>query len=251
MKLFNYTGKTLGLTQEGRILYEFSVAMKTSSDKIERMLSTKEENTSLTFGTTLTIGEYTMGNLLKNLLFNYPLIDISMVVKNTENLLANLQDGKIDFAILEGHFDKSKYGFFPFKEEKFIGVCSPFHSFAEKKIDFAQILKENIILRESGSGTRNIFEQILYELNFTLNSLKHFIEIGNMRIIKELIKGNFGIGFLYRESVKEELEKGLLKEIDINEFNIKREFNFVFLKGSLHEKEYKKWFDYFISSLEK
>ncbi|OLS02101.1 putative DNA-binding transcriptional regulator [Tissierella creatinophila DSM 6911] len=101
VKLFNYSEKTLALTREGRILYEFYVAMKTSSDKIKTMLAIKGENTSLKFSTTLIIGEYTMSRLLKTLLSDYPLIDISMVVKNTENLLLYLQDGKIDFAILE------------------------------------------------------------------------------------------------------------------------------------------------------
>lgn len=223
--------------------------MKTSSDKVQTMLAIKTENTSLKFGTTLTIGEYTMSSLLKDLLTTYPLIDISMEVSNTENLLLKLQDGNIDFAILEGHFDKSKYGFFPFKEEQFIGVCSPIHDFSSRRINFNEILKENIILRELGSGTRNIFEQILYEMNFTPQSLDHFIEIGNMKIIKELVGENFGISFLYRESVKDEIKKGILKEIDIDEFDIKREFNFVFLKGSLHEEEYKRWFQYFISNL--
>lgn len=232
-------------------MYEFSIAMNTSSDKVKDMLSTKDESLSLKFGTTLTIGEYTMSALLKSLIYDYPLIDINMIVNNTENLLLKLKDGDIDFAILEGHFDKSKYGYFSFKEESFIGVCSPLHPFSKGKIEFNKILKENIILREKGSGTRNIFEHILYELNFTLDSLKHFIEIGNMKIIKELIEENLGISFLYKESVSKELELGLLKEIDIESFNIKREFNFVFLKGSLHEKEYKKWFDYFRVNLEK
>lgn len=249
VKLFNFSSKTLTLTREGKILYEFSLAMKTSSDKVRNMISIKEEATSLKFGTTLTIGEYTMSSLLKDLLHRYPLIDISMQVNNTESLLLKLQKGTIDFAVLEGHFDKSKYGFSPFKKESFIGVCSPEHRFANRTITFDEILVENLILRENGSGTRNIFEQILYEMNFTLKSLDHFIEIGNMKIIKELVRANFGISFLYKESVKKELKNGILKEINIESFNIDREFNFVFLKGSLHEKEYQKWFHFFKSSL--
>lgn len=250
-KLFTYKNKKLSLTEEGFILYEFTIAMKASSDKVkDKLLRIEKNNLFLKFGTTLTIGEYTMNPILKKLLSDYPDIGLSMIVENTENLLAGLADGKIDFAILEGHFDKSKYSYMKFKEKTFIGICSPEHSFSKGKIDFDRILKENIILREDGSGTRNIFEKVLYELNFTLESLKHFIEIGNMRMIKDLVRENLGISFLYKESVKEELEKGLLKEININAFDIKREFNFVFLKGSLHEEEYIKCFNYFLANID-
>lgn len=250
-KLFTYKNKKLSLTEEGFILYEFTIAMKASSDKVkDKLLRIEKNNLFLKFGTTLTIGEYTMNPILKKLLSDYPDIGLSMIVENTENLLARLADGKIDFAILEAHFDKSKYSYMKFKEKTFIGICSPEHSFSKGKIDFDRILKENIILREDGSGTRNIFEKVLYELNFTLESLKHFIEIGNMRMIKDLVRENLGISFLYKESVKEELEKGLLKEININAFDIKREFNFVFLKGSLHEEEYIKCFNYFLANID-
>lgn len=251
VKLFNYSNKTLSLTKAGSILYEFAIAVKTSSNKIKNILSMSEkEDIYLKFGATLTVGEYTMNDLLKRLLYDYPLMHVNMTVANTENLLLKLQDGEIDFAVLEGHFDKSKYGSIKFKDEQFICICSPLHHFSNKTIEFNQILDENIILREHGSGTRNIFEQILYEQNFTLDSLKHFIEIGNMKVIKDLVRENFGISFLYRESVKEELKKGTLKEIIISKFDIKREFNFVFLKESLHKKEYNKWFNYFISNLD-
>lgn len=251
VELFQYKNKNLSLTKEGQILYDFATAMKTSSDKVKnKLLKSSEGNISLRFGATLTIGEYTMAPLVKKLLKNYPGINLNMKVSNTQNLLFSLQEGNIDFAILEGHFDKSKYGYIKFKEEDFIGICSPSHPFAHKKIDFNDILLENLILRENGSGTRDIFEKVLHEFNFTLESLKNFIEIGNMKIIKSLVSDNFGISFLYKESVKDEIKEGKIKEIHIQNFNIKREFNFVYLKESLHAEEYKSWFDFFLSQLE-
>ena len=246
-KLFHYSNKTLSLTSKGILLYEYAIAMKTSSDKImDSFQNEGADKISLRFGTTLTIGEYSMRPLLKKTLHDYPYINLSMDVSNTKSLLSQLRDGKIDFAILEGHFDKSKYAWTPFKFVDFIGVCSPTHKFANKKITFQEILKETVILREKGSGTRNIFEQILYEQNLSLESLDHYIEIGNMEIIKSLVEENFGISFLYKESVKKELANKTLRKLNIANFNIKREFNFVYLKGSLHGQEYSDWFNYFI-----
>lgn len=247
-KLFHYNNKVLSLTDNGQTLFEYAIAMKTSADKIKfNMTNSESNNPSLRFGTTLTIGEYTMRRILKETLQDYPTINLSMIVSNTKILLNQLNDGLIDFAILEGHFDKSKIASYPFKNVDFIGVCSKKHEFSDKQISFEDLLHENIILREDGSGTRNIFEKILYEKNYTLDSLEHFIEIGNMKVIKELVRDNFGISFLYKESVEKELKAETLKTLNIDGFDITREFNFVYLKGSLHEKEYIDWFKYFIN----
>lgn len=246
-RLFVYSNKVLSLTDNGLTLYEYAIAMKTSADKIKGSLQYTEDNhASLCFGTTLTIGEYTMRPILKKTLKDYPQLDLSMNVSNTETLLKQLRDGFIDFAILEGHFDKSKYTSTPFKFVDFIAVSSVNHQFSNEEISFQDILQEPLILREKGSGTRNIFEQILYELNLSLESLNHYIEIGNMKVIKDLVKDDFGLSFLYKESVQKELEDKTLQKINIKNFDIKREFNFVYLKGSLHGEEYNDWFKYFI-----
>lgn len=248
VKLFNYSGKTLSLTESGKILYDFLLAMDASSKRIKEKLSNPtNKNHPIIFGTTLTIGEYTMSYLLPKLLLDYPELNITMEVGNTENLLKKLANGEIDFTILEGHFDKSKYEAHFFSMEPFIGVCSPLHKFANKSIHFEDIFQERLILREKGSGTRNIFEQILYEHNFTMNSCKKVIEIGNMGVIKNLVSKNLGITFLYREAVKKEIKEGDLVEINLSDFKVNREFNFVFLKNNLHHEEYKRWFKYFVS----
>lgn len=251
-KLFIYENKKLTPTHEGELLYQYAIAMKTSADKVKVRLQEKDsQDLALSSGTTLTIGEYTMRSILKNTLIDYPQLKLSMNVSNTKNLLQQLHDGKIDFAILEGHFDKAQYGFFPFKNVDFIGVCAPNHPFAKIPITFQDVLNENIILRERGSGTRNIFLQILYEQNFTLESLQHYFEIGNMKVIKDLVQENFGISFLYKESVEKELKSGKLKQLRIKGFDVQREFNFVYLKGSLHKDEYIEWFQYFIKQTNK
>lgn len=243
--LFNYRGKTLSLTKAGKTLYDFVLAIQSSSDRVKLMISRPEDlNHTITFGTTLTIGEYIMPNLLIDLVWDFPSINITLFVGNTKSLLERLRDGKIDFAILEGHFNKSDYNSFLFSLENFIGVCSVNHPFANSKVSFRDIFNERLILREKGSGTREIFEQILYEHNTTMKSFKKIMEIGNISVIKEMVSKNLGITFLYEEAVTKELASGILKKINIKDFDVYREFNFVFLKDSLHYKEYEKWFHY-------
>lgn len=245
-KLFNYSGKTLVLTEHGKILYSFALGVQTSSNKVKSIISSPGHSFQpITFGTTLTIGEYTMPKLLSYLISDFPLVKISMAVNNTEVLLGKLHDGKIDFAILEGHFDKSQYDSILFSLESFIGICSPNNPLAKSQVRFNDIFNERVIIREKGSGTREIFEQILYEYNTTMKNFDQIMEFGNINLIKELVSEDLGITFLYKEAVKKELADGSLKEINIQDFDVKREFNFVFLKNDLHSKEYKDWFYFF------
>lgn len=245
IKLFTYKKRSLTLTEEGEMLKSFAMTMQAGSNKIKLMLSDVNKIHPLTFGATLTIAEYTMPPILAKTLLDYPTIDLTMEVDNTQVLLEKLIDGKIDFALLEGHFDKSKYESKIFSIERFIPVCSPKNPLAYNVVNFTDFFNERLILREKGSGTREVFEQTLYEHNLTISNFRSVSKMGNMSVIKNLVKQNLGITFLYEEAVLEELANGELYEIQIPDFKVNREFNFVFLKNSVHEEEYLRWFRYF------
>ena len=244
VKLFNYEKKNLSLTRKGKLLYDYAVTMSADNKKMKDILAEKDmESISVSFGTTLTVGEYVMPDILKKLLKKYPGTRITMSVENTTVLLEKLKKGEINFVILEGFFEKTKYDYMTFSEEEFIAVCSPDSELKDRQIAFKELLEERIILRENGSGTRDIFEQILYRHNLGIESFKRKCETGNINVIKELVKSNFGITFLYKAAVKKELEENQLKKLNIAGFSEKYEFNFVFLKDSIYKKEYLKWYN--------
>lgn len=246
VKLFEYKGKNLALTDRGKVLYDFVLGVESSSQRMKLIMSQpKETITPLYFGTTLTIGEYIMPKLIAKLISDFPTMEITMEVDNTETLLKKLHNGHIDFALIEGQFDKFQYNSFLLSLESFIGVCSPKSFLNKVKVSFNEIFEERLILREKGSGSREIFEQILFEHNTTMSNFKKVLEIGNINVIKELVEKNLGVTFLYKEAVENELKEGNLIKINISDFDVIREFNFVFLKNSLHTEEYMRWYDYF------
>ncbi len=245
-KLFCYKGKTLILTERGKKLYDFALTVDADSKYLRNILMCDNiVSKQLNFGATLSIGEFACPNILARILWKYPNIRINMPVENTEKLLQKLRDGTISFAIVEGFFDKSEYGYELFSNENFIAVCGNGHHLAHKSLTLDDILSERIILRENGSGTRDVLEQVLYEHNLSINSFKGISEVGNINTIKHLVSNNLGITFLYRAAALNELENGRLRELKIQKLVINREFNFVYLKNSQHISEYAVWFDYF------
>lgn len=69
---------------------------------------------------------------------------IDLLVDNTETLLAMLERGELDFAIIEGVFDKEKYSHRLYKKESFLGICSRRHSFAGRTVSLEEVLQESL-----------------------------------------------------------------------------------------------------------
>lgn len=245
-KLFCYRGKTLTLTQRGETLLRHLIAMRADSLRLrETLQSGQGAGRRLNFGATLSIGEFICPHILGALLEEAPDLRVHMPVENTERLLEKLENGEIDFALIEGFFDKAQYDYTLFSNEPFIAVCSGEHPLGGRRASMEQLMKERIIIREKGSGTRNVFEQLLREHNFSIGSFSMVSEIGNMNAIKRLVERNLGVTFLYRAAAKEELATGKLREIDVENISVEREFNFVALKDSRFLDENRRWYQVF------
>ena len=183
VSLFYHEGKQLRLTSKGEALFRFVLNVKAESLKMEAILKASDERKRrITFGATLSIGEYMMPEILAEYLKQHGDIHISMLVENTDTLMHKLQHGMIDFAFIEGSFHKGDYHYRLFSRERFIPVCSPNFPISKNKLSLSQLCNFPLIVREKGSGTRNILENALLEYNLTLKDFKVIQEIGNFAV---------------------------------------------------------------------
>lgn len=239
-QLIDTSNRKIKLTQEGKLLKGFTTTVYADAQHFKENLQAlkTEEILPFNFGATLTIGEYVMPDILSKLLKKFPEMTFHMTVANTQVLQEQLNNGELDFIIVEGLFDKAKYDTTRFSIENFIPVCAADSHLANREVTFEELLQERLILREVGSGTRDIFEHILKEHNYLLDRFEKIIEIGNKTAIKQMVANDLGITFLFEEAVKKELAAGELVEINLSSFSGKREFNFVTLKNSFFQEHY-------------
>lgn len=243
VKLFRFQGKRPVLTEAGRLLWGAATTLK--HDEIylrEKLLDTTKRGKLLALGATKTVGAYLLPQALASYLSHNPEADVHITMDNTKVLLDELDQGKIDCALVEGSFDKDQYDFLLYSVEPFVAVSKFGYPFNHKIKNIEDLLDERLIVREAGSGTRNILESYLKRHNLVVSDFSHVTEINNVTAIKELVKQGAGITFLYGFAVQEELAQDTLQQIPLAHFSLSHNITFLWRRGSIFRAYYEQLF---------
>lgn len=196
-RFFYYDGKKLHRTEESYPLETYAYSLRHNYEKLKSRLQQKEEGGNfLRIGLTKTIGDFVLIEDLNRFLSSKE-NNVELTIDNTENLLELLRENQKDFLILEGNFDRTRYDSYLFSQEYFTGICSSAHPFAQREIPLESLFQETIILREEGSGSRNIFVEHLALLNESIHRFSRTVSISSIHSIKKLVEKNLGITFAY------------------------------------------------------
>lgn len=239
VKLFHNAHKQLALTTAGQILQKHIQTMASDERRLKDMITKSQQVPDhIHFGATRTISEYILPDKLSNLLSMHPNTSITMIVENTSTLIQMLKQGTIDFAFIEGYYTKDDFYHELLSKESFVAVKAPSLALSKEIQSLTDLKSQTLIVREKGSGTREILERALHEQNMLPQEFKNTIEIGNIHAIKQLVKQGHGITFLYEAAVKEELENQTLEIIKLNDVHNSHDFTYITLQNSLFTQLY-------------
>ena len=201
-KLFYYDGHILHKTEKCLLLERYAISQQYQFEELQLAIADKDR-LALRIGATKTIGDYVLIDAIKDYL-SCPNHELSLVVDNTKHLLQMLDENQLDFAVIEGTFSKTKYDSYLLRMEPFVGICAKNSPLCGRDIPIEELLKETIIVREEGSGTRRIFEERLTASGYELNDFLRKVSISSFVSIKALVASGIGISFLYDSVVSKE-----------------------------------------------
>lgn len=198
-KLFHYDGHTLHKTEKCLLLERYAISRRHQFEELQLAIVDKKRS-RLRIGATKTIGDYVLMDAIREYLSD-PGHELSLVVDNTRHLLQMLDENRLDFAVIEGRFSKTKYDSYLLRMEPFVGICEKNSPLCGRHIPVEELLRETIIVREEGSGTRRIFEERLNGAGYELRDFSREISISSFVSIRALVEAGVGISFLYRSVV--------------------------------------------------
>lgn len=237
-KLFEYNKKQLILTPAGIEFKNAMLSIKHDTSHLMQRINEADGKPLLKFGATLTAGEFFLSEKLAEYVHKNPHIYLDFRIENTSRLLSHIDEGLIDFAIIEGFFNKSEYEYITIKNEDYVAVCASAYD-CGNVTSLSDLFPHHTFTREIGSGTRVVLEYYLYKHGYSIKDFSHLSVISSIHIIKELLMAGCGISFLYKSAVEKEIENGTIKVIDIPNVTLSHEFNFIWRKDSIFKEYYK------------
>lgn len=237
VKLFHYQGRTLYRTPEAEQFKRHLDSML-AEEQAMREEFTQKTGVSLRVGATKTIGEFVLPPIISRFL-ELPNHSLDFTIDNTMVLLQMLENQQLDFALVEGVFDKTRYDYQLYKKEKFTGICTKDHRFAGKTVLLDEIFKETLLVREKGSGTRHLLEQAIHDHGFSLSSFSRTISLSNFSVLMDLLIQTNAISFAYQPIA---LQRSNLTTFSVQGMAIEGEFNFVYCNQRIGEEKVRQLF---------
>ena len=220
LKLIQQVGKKMQLTEAGELLYQYAEKIfDLVSDANEKMKDFKKlMRGTLQIGTTKNYARYIMPSLLSEFQGRFPRIKVILDEGNSEDMAKSVLEKKNELAFISQlNLDRKIKSIF-FGTVEFVLVVSPRHRFSQRRsVSLRELNGEPVILREKGSGSRAAILRKFQEYGIWPSVI---IEASSLDFIVGYVKQNKGVSFMFEPDIKEELEKGTLKVITIEEGNI-------------------------------
>lgn len=232
VSLFHFEGKKMSLTRAGATLYRYARTVRNDEQRLLQKLKEPVPGI-LRLGSTPTPGEFMLPKILSSYLREYPHSRVHMEIHNTETLLEQLDHNKIDLAVVEGNFPKKEYAHLLFTVQNYVPICAADQEVSGRSVE--DLLPFTLILREPGSGNREILEYSLKRHNILLTDFAGIIETNDPKVQKALVQQGLGIAFLFEAAVK--TEKGL-RILPVDGFPLQHEMNLIWRKDSVYDEEY-------------
>ncbi|CAH0991437.1 HTH-type transcriptional activator CmpR [Sinobacterium norvegicum] len=242
--LFNRHGKKLQLNDYGRWLHPKVHQLLQQAEEIELSAHSGALHGQLIVGASSTIGNFLLAALIADFVQQHPEVDIRLKVANSEQIVDDMVNLRIDLGLIEGICHSHQLTATPWRDDHLVTFCSPQHPLAQQtSISLQQLEEQQWVLREIGSGTREIFTMATQQ---KLHHLKVKLELGNSQAIKQAVKTGLGLGCLSTLAIASEVEHGELVALSTPDLLISREL-FLLTGNSQHQSELSLSFQHFIA----
>jgi DNA-binding transcriptional LysR family regulator len=237
-RLFDRSGKKVLLTSEGEVLFAYVGRLFDIHEEIETLFGDLRtlERGKVAVGATAVIGTYFMPTAISHYHQQYPGIEIDLRMGNSEQVLEMLLEREVDIGIAGMIKKHATLGGVFLHREKLIFVCSPQSPLAARQsVTFGELDRIPFIWREKGTQTLAIVKR-WFQKNATDNFPHQALSLANMEAAKRIVEEGYGVTIIPTTASQREIEAGLLKFLDVEEFDLTVDYGLFYPKGKIFRR---------------
>ncbi len=228
--VFDRSGGKIRPTPEGKLVIQYAERVVSLYENLQRALEDKRKSIDrLCVGITHTSESNIVTEVLAQYAEQFENMKITIQTDTINNLYEMLKTYKIDIAIVEGAVADPSINSVMLDTDSLVLCVSNEHPLAKRSlVTIDELKKEKMILRLPSSGTRNLFAAHLESRNMSLEDFNVTLEVDNIATIKDLVLRNYGVSILARSACMDELKKGKITVLPIENLSMIREVNILY-----------------------
>lgn len=236
VSLFIRNKSGLKLTAQGEIAVKYAKRLTALHDKMKWELKNCGKNLSiLRVGITHTSESNQTAATLAKYSDSHIGMRVILFTDTVPNLYSMLENQEIDLAIIDGASTDSRFASLLLDRDNLICAMAVDNPMADKKaISISELKQQRLILRTPSSATRTLFEASLESIGESVWDFNIMLEVDNIATIKDLIRKDLGVSILPRSVCVDELRKGKLAALPIENLTMLRETRIVFAPDFSH-----------------
>ncbi len=231
LALFDRAGRTPRLTEAGETLFArarelFGVA-RIAEEELGALRGL--ERGILRVGASTTVATYFLPQLLARFHEQHPGITLRVLSANTRAVARRLLEGRLDIALVEGPVSHERISVATWREDELVVIAPAAHPLVRKRrVVAADLATEPFILREPGSGTREVAEASLAEHGVHPSAT---MQLGSTEAIKQAVAAGLGLAVVSRASAADQLALGYIAVVRVRGISFRRDLTELRLIG--------------------
>lgn len=228
VKLFERIGRRLYLTPAGERFQEYAAHIESLFDGMEKGLRSWDSKGLIRVGASLTVGSQFLPYYVKAFCGGEEGVEVQARVRPSKELERALHENQLDLALVEDAVQGAGLVAEPYMEDELVGVCSASGPFEQGElVPRETFLRQKFLLREPGSGTREVFDRAIAAAGALVEPLWESTSTG--ALVNAAMEG-LGVAVLPRRLVARPLARQKVRAFRVEGMDFRRTFQMVWHK---------------------
>lgn len=232
-RLFDRSGGIVRLTAAGEVLLRHAGEAEATLNRAVEEIGALEGEVrgALRIAASTTIAQYVLPRLLAEFARQHQGVRLELESENTQRVVEAVASGEAPIGLIEGPAHKQELRVERWLEDELMLVVPSGHAWAGKEISLSALGSAKLVVRERGSGTREVLEDALKRAGAPIQRAQIAMELSSTEAILACIEAGLGVGFASRFALERQRALGTLAVVKVKGLRVTREFSMVHPRG--------------------